>query len=109
MFNQLLTLGTDFLQGKPLVLRSGKWETVRKHFLEQYPRCAACNRSDHLQIHHCVPFHLDSALELEPSNLITLCEGEGTNNDHFVIGHFKNWKTFNPNVREDAKNYPKKY
>lgn len=99
---QILKAIADRFIGKiPLLKRrSGRWPTVRKHFLEQHPTCAACNCKDELEIHHIVPFHINSSLELEESNLITLCEGK--NRCHLKIGHHGNWSYVNPNVREEA-------
>jgi hypothetical protein len=87
------------------VPRSGQWQTVRKKHLKNEPTCAACGGTKKLQVHHCVPFHLDETKELDDSNLITLCEDH---NCHLVFGHLYNWYAYNPNVREDASNMLKK-
>ena len=50
--------------------RSNHWPTVRKHWLEIHPSCAACGGLDHTQVHHIQPFHLNPELELEPTNFI---------------------------------------
>jgi hypothetical protein len=52
-------------------------------------------------VHHIHPFHLYPNLELEPSNLLTLCETGG--NCHIMLGHLKNWKSYNLGVRKDAE------
>jgi hypothetical protein len=78
-------------------IRSSRWPTVRKHFLAKNPVCQVCNSKKNLNVHHIQPFHLQPGLELEESNLITLCEG-GSINCHFLFGHFCNWKNFNPEV-----------
>jgi hypothetical protein len=83
------------------VSRSGKWPKVRKSFLEQNPYCAVCGSKKKLNVHHIVPFHIDQSRELDPSNLITLCEGDVVN-CHLLFGHFMNFRNFNPNVVEDA-------
>ena len=80
--------------------RSDKWPTVEKHFREAHPTCAACGGNKNLNVHHCMPFHLDPAKELDPTNLITLCMGE--KECHLHIGHGGSFKQYNPNVREDA-------
>jgi 5-methylcytosine-specific restriction endonuclease McrA len=90
------------LQGKPLSLRSSKWSSVRKKFLESNNVCAACGCVDHLQVHHKEPFHLHPEKELDPTNFITLCE-DGEDHCHLKIGHLGDWKSFNPNVVKDAK------
>ena len=88
--------------------RSNHWPTVRKHWLEIHPSCAACGGLDHTQVHHIQPFHLNPELELEPTNFITLCEKMGSE-CHLKFGHTVNghssWKINNPNVVEDVKNY----
>lgn len=80
--------------------RSSHWPTVEKHFKEAHPTCAACGSSKNLNVHHCKPFHLDPALELDPTNLITLCMD--TKECHLHIGHGGSFKQYNPNVRKDA-------
>jgi|SRR5271170_2558076 len=80
--------------------RSDRWPTVERHFRQVHPACEVCNGTEHLNVHHCVPFHLDPALELDPSNLITLCMGE--KECHLKIGHCGNFKLYNPNVKRDA-------
>lgn len=80
--------------------RSSHWPTIEKHFREAHPTCAACGSSKNLNVHHCKPFHLDPALELDPANLITLCMD--TNECHLHIGHGGSFKQYNPHVRKDA-------
>ena len=86
--------------------RSGDWPRVRADFVRLHPVCEACGTKKDLNVHHIVPFHLDSSLELDPKNLITLCREH-----HFRIGHDPdgpwlprkpNWYDSNPNVRRDA-------
>lgn len=85
--------------------RSGKWGTVRKNHLEKFPTCAACGSSKSLSVHHCIPVHLDESKELDPENLITLCE---VNNCHRTFGHLYSWFSYNPTVREDAAKWLEK-
>ena len=80
--------------------RSTHWPTVEKHFLETHPTCAACGGKERLNVHHCVPFHLDSSLELDVNNLITLCMGE--KECHLKIGHGGSFKQYVPEVRKYA-------
>jgi Na+-transporting NADH:ubiquinone oxidoreductase subunit NqrA len=84
---------------KPLV-RSGEWPTIRKHFLEKNPTCAACGEKILLNVHHMQPFHEFPQLELDENNLITLCM---KNLCHLEIGHGDSFKSFNPNVKKDAE------
>jgi hypothetical protein len=81
--------------------RSDKWPAARKAFLKSNPECAACGSTTLLQVHHCKPFHLDPALELDPNNFITLCMS--SKECHILLGHGDNFKMFNPDVREQAR------
>lgn len=85
--------------------RSSEWPRVEKEHLLHEPACVACgHRGKGLQVHHIKPFHLHPNLELEPSNLITLCEIEGRDH-HLLLGHLDEWESYNPNVREDVKRF----
>lgn len=94
--------------------RSGHWATVMHHFKDnEYDDghghwecfndginrsvCRCCGSSKNLNVHHIKPFHLDPALECDPTNLVTLCREH-----HFNIGHKGNWKGENPNVCGDC-------
>lgn len=77
--------------------RSPKWETVRRHYIKSHGECEACGTRVGLNVHHIKPFHLFPELELDQSNLITLCRKH-----HFEIGHKKDWSDYNINVRADA-------
>lgn len=92
--------------------RSGKWPTLRKKHLEKQPCCMACGSCKKPEVHHIVPVHLEPARELDPDNLITLCD----KHCHFVFGHFMDYKSWNENIVNDAswylkniKDRPKKY
>ena len=100
IMQRYITAVKDVLQGKPFSLRSSKWFEVRDLFVKSNPTCAACGGNIKLQVHHMQPFHLHPELELDSTNLITLCES-GTK-CHLEIGHLGNWKNFNPNVVQDA-------
>jgi 5-methylcytosine-specific restriction endonuclease McrA len=82
--------------------RSSEWKKLRKIHLGNFPCCEVCGSKTNVVPHHVIPFHVNPALELDPSNLITLCESK-TFNCHLFFGHLKNWIRHNPNVREDAK------
>ena len=88
--------------------RSSRWPKVRKEVIEEYGECAACGGKDSLEVHHCVPYHVDGSLELDKSNLLVLCQASG-HNCHFVFGHFHNWKKHNPRVREMVAEYRKEH
>lgn len=89
--------------------RSPQWQTVRNNYIAKHPKCEACGTTKDLNCHHVIPFHTTQGkrLELDESNLITLCREH-----HFTIGHDPdgpkgpkqpNWQLSNSNVRLDAK------
>jgi hypothetical protein len=82
--------------------RSPEWPRVRRAHLEKEPVCQWCGGSTELQVHHIQPFHLAPALELDPENLITLCEKKGTD-DHLEHGHLGDFKNFNPQIRQQCE------
>lgn len=100
----------DALQGKAPrgSRRSGSWPKVRGAFLEGNPTCAVCGGKTRLEVHHKTPFYLAPALELEPSNLITLCEGSKLLNCHLLVGHLGHFRSFNVEVEVDASLWNKK-
>lgn len=68
-----------------------------------------CGGRKMVEVHHKVPFHVDPARELDPANLITLCESKkGGVNCHLFLGHLGNYKHANPTVAEDAANWAAK-
>ncbi len=87
--------------GKP---RSSQWPTARRKHLEIQPMCQCCGGTKNLNVHHIEPFHINPERELDPTNLITLCEdGVGGTNCHLLVGHGGNWKHVNPNVKESSQ------
>lgn len=84
----------DKTGGKP---RSPKWRKVREEFIRENPTCALCGGTDDLDVHHVKSFALYPELELEKSNLITLCTPH-----HLLGGHLMSWKKTNSTVREDC-------
>lgn len=101
----------DAAQGKhPLSeRRSSEWPKVRAQHLKEHPTCAACGGSEKLEVHHIQPFHLDHSKELDPENLITLCEsGHGGVNCHLHFGHLGSFKSWNTSVPLDAPQWLKK-
>jgi hypothetical protein len=93
----------DRLQGRipPSAKRSGQWPTVRKHHLEAHPFCAVCGGTKFLEVHHVDDFHNHPELELDPGNLITLCE-HPAHNDHLIFGHLGSFKSINIDIVKDA-------
>ena len=95
----------DVSKGKhPLnSVRSSHWVATRRKHLQVHPTCSLCGGSDKIEVHHIRPFHLNPELELDPNNLITLCEsGKGGVNCHLHLGHLGNFKSYNTTVMEDA-------
>jgi hypothetical protein len=84
------------------VPRSSCWVKIREEYIRKHFICEACGSTEDLQVHHVIPFNLDSSKECDPENLITLCARK-THNCHLWIGHGGNYKTYNPNCREDAQ------
>ena len=86
------------------VKRSNKWSSVRKQYLKLNPNCAVCGKENRFlkfnEVHHIIPFSLDKTKELLFENLITLCP-----QDHFFCGHLNFYKSWNKNVKEDARNW----
>lgn len=81
--------------------RSPHWSTVRASHLAAHPECVACGARTALNVHHLLPFHLYPELELETSNLVTLCECPA-HNCHLIWGHLLNWSAYNQFCRDDA-------
>lgn len=103
---KLLDQVVDALKGKaPLTAaRSSYWPKVRKEHLSKHPQCAVCGETHKLEVHHIQPFHLHPELELNPDNLITLCESDSNGVCcHLFVGHLGNYKSFNTSVKDDAK------
>jgi hypothetical protein len=90
-------------EGMKSVHRSPEWNVVRDTFVATHEACEACGCMEKLQVHHVKPFHLHPELELDESNLISLCMGP--NECHLFIGHGDSFRCYNPNVREDAKRF----
>jgi 5-methylcytosine-specific restriction endonuclease McrA len=85
------------------VPRSPRWPSLRKAFLAKNGSCAVCGGKRKLQAHHILPFHNHPDLELDPQNLLALCEGGKTLNCHLRFGHWNDFgDKWNPNIREEA-------
>lgn len=84
--------------------RSPKWTNLRKKHLEKNNVCAACGRDKKLEVHHIEPVHINPDRELDPTNLVTLCD----NPCHFVFGHLMNYKSWNQEVIGDCERYYEK-
>jgi 5-methylcytosine-specific restriction endonuclease McrA len=96
----------DVVQGKADTSdkRSSKWDTVRKNFLKTNSTCAVCGGKDKLEVHHKQPFHEHPELELDPTNLITLCESKSNGvTCHLLFGHLGNYRSINKDVDKDVQ------
>lgn len=79
--------------------RSPKWPALRRKLIAG-KSCAVCGKKNKLELHHIRPFHLHPELELDPANLIPLCEGNKSVNCHLIFGHFGNFRTkYNLKIR----------
>jgi len=94
----------NFLNKLRYATRSSKWTEVRKQYLKEHPSCIACGRDRKLEVHHKIPVHISPELELDPSNLVTLCADPC----HLLFGHLMNFKSYNKSVVEDCTVYLKK-
>ena len=80
--------------------RSSQWKKTRASHLEANGMCLACGGRVSLEVHHLMPYHLAPELELDPNNLITLCES--ASHCHWTFGHLLNWRSYNENAKADA-------
>ena len=91
---------------KPKLARSVTWSTVRRHHLQKQPECQACGSKQKLEVHHIIPTHVDKTKELDPNNLLTLCENPATGFCHYIFGHLSlSWWKYNLDVIEEAENH----
>ena len=85
--------------------RSREWPSVRKQHLLEHPTCECCGGKKGIEVHHEKPVHLFPELELESTNLRTLCSRMKC---HFIFGHLYNYKSYNPTIEEDLIEWNKK-
>jgi 5-methylcytosine-specific restriction endonuclease McrA len=100
LIKQVQRLSSKIREKKKSKKRSPEWDNVRNKFILQNGKCAACDSTKELQVHHIQPFHLHPELELDAKNLITLCMSD--ENCHLSIGHGGSFKAYNSNVVEDS-------
>jgi len=89
--------------------RSPQWPEVQHACLVQNQyKCAACSIQGQtlVQVHHIIPFQFcvvygRPELEFNPKNLISLCEGPGTNEHHVAIGHLGDFQHLNQDILTD--------
>ena len=86
--------------------RSKDWKRVRKEHLKLHPYCAVTGSKKKCIPHHIQPFHERPDLELDPTNLITLSGKKILGvKPHQFFGHLGNFRSANPNVVEDCKEW----
>src|SRR5689334_19957642 len=76
--------------------RSWKWAKVRDEHLAANPTCVVCGRVA-TTVHHVRPVHIAPALELDPTNFASVCD-----DDHWTVGHVRNWQRWNDNFWQVA-------
>ena len=81
--------------------RSSKWEKLEREWKATHPNCVACGTNKNVQVHHCIPFDLRPDLELDKTNLISLCMNVGMD-CHLMVGHGGDFHSYNKSVRIDA-------
>jgi hypothetical protein len=77
---------TEFLVGGKD--RSSQWTKVRDEYIKANPDCECCTRKAET-VHHKRPYHLFPDLELDKSNLMSVCD-----HCHLVLlhaGDFRLW------------------
>lgn len=83
--------------------RSNKWPKIRAAHLKLFPKCSICSGTKKIEVHHIKPFHLHPELELDPNNLISLCEAKKNGvNCHLLFGHLGNFESLNTGITQDA-------
>ena len=90
--------------------RSTKWRELEQEFLRQHPQCEVCGTTSELNVHHQIPFEYcielgRPDLELNPANLITLCNSA---QHHILVGHLDSFESYNPDVLTDVKTFANK-
>lgn len=108
---RLLQIGEHSFERTFGSLRSNQWPAVRDAHLKKEPICQVCGGGSKLNVHHIRPFHTHPELELDPNNLITLCNGSsGTIACHIRFGHLDNFKDkWNPDIRTEAPVWNKRF
>ncbi len=97
----------EIAEAKCSSMRSDKWPAAKRAHLKIEPDCQACGTKECLEVHHIAPFATHHSMELDPKNLLTLCEYPD-HLCHLRVGHCPrgdtkpSWRKINPFVREDA-------
>lgn len=79
--------------------RSSQWPAFKTEYAKTHlPVCAVCGGTADLNLHHLKPFHVFPQLELDPTNVLWLCNAKQC---HIRIGHLGNFQSINPAGKED--------
>lgn len=81
--------------------RATAWRALRAEHLKKEPECAACGRTAKLEVHHVIPVSFNPQRELDPENLITLCDSPC----HIMFGHLLSYHCYNKDVRRMAADF----
>lgn len=99
-------VGADAGDAGPLRrARSPQWPRIRRAHLEAEPICQWCGGTRSLEVHHIHPYHIYPSMELDASNLVTLCEEDGRE-CHLRVGHFCSFEAgYNLDIRTDCEKH----
>lgn len=86
--------------------RHKDWPMFRYLILGKRPRCAYCGTTKKVELHHIEPYHEAPERELDPANVIPLCES--ISNCHLTQGHLGNYMQANPTIKNDCEQYQAK-
>ena len=82
--------------------RVAGWAKLAKVHLRVYPACQVCGRRTNVVPHHKLPVSFRPDLELDPDNLVTLCNGHRSfGGCHQWVGHLGDPHSYNPDVMPD--------
>jgi hypothetical protein len=70
-----------------------RWRRLRNDVVKQAKCCMACGYKKELEAHHILPRHIKPELALTWNNLVVLCR-----DCHFHLGHWCNFKNYNPEI-----------
>lgn len=78
--------------------RSPQWSSFKIEFAKTHPKiCAICGTTKGCQLHHKTPFSRDLSRELDPTNLVWLCE-QGEHSCHLIFGHLYSFFSYNTDL-----------
>jgi len=108
----LTSISNNYQHAKDLVLkkthkgrrRNKGWRKLRNAFVKG-KTCEVCGSKKKLEVHHILPFHMYPLFEMEPTNLMVLCDGSnryGIKSCHLAVGHLGNYRRSNIDSFTDA-------